>query len=332
MDIDMKENSVIQGHQMCQTEDASWLCLDNIYMKFHRPNIYDIGGTNIDHIADYWFLMQTEQVGKVFLLHIFIMNRHESTFTVSISANNELTFNKRHNFAHLTTNLEKYSFKNVDEMVQNYLTTYSFTSIDVESLRNYKLYIPISFDHFDQDNSSIDSNMPFHDFETLLKDPVGADFTIESADGEKFKVHRILLTSLCEVFKAMLKEDTAESQNGFVKLVDVSKEDLSCIVEFIYTGTVKDIENNNFFSLLMLADRYDLKGLKELAEIVLSNQLSSENVLEILAVADLYNSQHLKTASMKFLKQNPTAIHSSMFSELKNVELVQELCKFMIPQ
>ncbi|CAG4927351.1 unnamed protein product [Colias eurytheme] len=323
------DNFVILGHQPCQTSEARYLCLEALYEKCHRPNFYDIGGTYIEDIPDYWFFFKTEQVAEMFLVHIFITNKQESTINVRISNSNSITFDKEKNIAFLSSNLTKIQFENVQAQSHKYLTTFTFEKFELDLLKGKQLYITISFME-DESNVIVESPKNLLDFGTLLEDPIGADFTVESEDGGKFHVHKILLTAHSEVFRAMLKEDTAESKNGCVKLIEVGREDLHHLLTFIYTGTLKDLDEINFFNMLILADRFNLEGLRELSEHALIQQLSIDNALEMLAVADSYNSQALKTASLLFIKKNMATLDNCIFEELNNAALVRELCKFLV--
>ncbi|KAL4703779.1 hypothetical protein ACJJTC_002914 [Scirpophaga incertulas] len=326
--------TVIHGHKVCQTRAAKWLCIDNIYEKAQRPNFYDIGGTYVNNVPDYWFLFKTEQISGISLIHLFVCNRQEGAFNIAVSHSIEdMYLNKKSNSVYFTLSLKEYKFKKTREMSQNYIITYSFSCVDLDFVRDKTVYIAVSFEDTKLAHQNLINQVKLqHDFRDLLKDPLGSDFTIESADGGKFQVHKSILSVQSEVFKAMLKSDTAESQNSYVKLVDVTKEDLYCILESIYTGTVTDLNNCNCINLLMLADRYDLRGLKELVQYVLSQQLSFDNALELLTVADMYNSGVLKVAALKFIKKNKSVIHSSTFKEINNVELVRELCEYLVPK
>ncbi|XP_075989474.1 uncharacterized protein LOC142985282 [Anticarsia gemmatalis] len=330
--INITDSEVVHGHRTVQTNEAKWLCLDQIYEKFHRPNFYDIGGTHMEDVADYWFTYKTEQVGDMFLLHLFVCNRGVSSFTVAVSGGNKLRIDKKNNIVYLQQFLKEYRFKKLAEMSHSYLTTYNFSELDVACLQSRNLYIAVALPHCKKESVSFDviSSIKInHDCGALLTDPIGSDFTIESADGSKFQIHKVILAAHSEVFKAMLKEETAESQNSYVKLVDVGDEDLRYMLEYIYTGTVKDIENINFENMLMLADRYNLKGLWELSQYALSEQLSLQNALDLLIIADMYDSEFLKMESMKFIKNNKEVLGSNTFKEINNVDLVRQLCTFL---
>ncbi|XP_023950510.1 BTB/POZ domain-containing protein 8 [Bicyclus anynana] len=329
MDLDfvVPNSGVIFGHEPCQTREAKWLCLVNVFEKCHRPNMYDIGGTYIEDLPHFWFYYKNEIVGKLFLIHIFVTCRYEGAFSVSICGSNEISFRRKQHLAYLTSLLKTFRFENTSDMSQHYLTTYSFSEMDLELLNTMKLYIPISFE-----NTSTKEGSQGYDFKALLEDPFGADFVIESAEGDKFNVHKILLSRHSEVFRAMLKENTAESQQSYMKIIDVYKHDLYGMLEYIYTSSVEDVEGHNFFNLLMLSDRYNLKGLRDISEIALSSQLCLDNVIETLVVADLYNAEDLKIAALKFIKCNYSAIQNQLFEELSNVELMREVCNFLLPR
>lgn len=318
-----------------KTHNAKWLRLDDIYQKFHRPNYFDIGGTYVtESVADYWFMYKTEQIGNIFLLHLFITSHQEATFALAISFNNNFKLDKRNSAVFLPVSLKEFYFTKTKEHSPNYVTTFSFTELDVDFFENKSLYIAVKF--LMNSNKSIHQNIIdkvkyTHDFSALLTDPICSDFTIESAEGDRFNVNRVLLAAHSEVFKAMLKEDTAESQNSFVKLIDVSTDDLRFILEFIYSGTIRNFENCNLCSLLMLADQYNLSGLRELSQYVLSKQLSADNALETLVLADMYNSESLKIAAMKIVKGNSKIVKSSTFKEIKNADLLRELCEYLVP-
>ncbi|XP_068628395.1 speckle-type POZ protein homolog [Battus philenor] len=326
------QGNVVFGHNnFCQTMDAKWLCLEDIYQKFHRPSAYDIGATYVEDVADFSFMYKTKELSDIFLLQLFVTCDHDGAFDICLSATNELTFDKKSNIVYLDSTLKNYHVVKKGNAAVSYVTTYDFSNLDVDMLKDKKLYIRVSLQNpkSDFNTSEVADVKNCHDFGALLDDPVGSDFTIESSEGEKFQVHKFLLSSQSEVFKAMLKEETAEYQNSYVKLIDIEKADLQGILEFIYTGTVKKLANYNCVNLLMLADRYNLDGLKDLTQHVLYYQISADNVFDILVLADMYNADMLKLAAIKFIKKYNSILDSNLFSQVTNVQLVRELCKYL---
>lgn len=313
---------MIFGHKICQTSEAKWLRIDDIYQKLYRPNPYDFGGTYDGERNEYWFSYRTEQIGSSFLMHLFVGNPSENSVTIALSLNSEITLQNKSGIAFLSPWLKSYAICHEDDGYETYITTYHFTEQDVESLVDKKLYIPIRILHSNSINN-VDVKAR-HDFRALLQNPIGADFTIESMEGEKFKFHKTVLSVQSEVFKAMLRGDTAENQSNFVALNDVAKEDLQCIRQYVYTGAVTD--QANWANLLVLADRYDLCGLKLLAEHWLILEMTLDNAVETLLIGDTYNSSFLKQEALKFIRKHPATIKSADFKEVQNPELFKELC------
>lgn len=317
-----------------KTFDAKWLRLDNVYEKLYRPNFHDVGGTYVsENVADFWFMYKSEQIGNLFLLHLFVTCHQDSTFTVAVSCSNNLKLDKKNSAAFLPVSLKAFYFDKKKEHCPNYITTFSFSNFDVDFLEHKSLYIAVKFLESSKsiDQKIIDITKYNHDFSTLLTDPICSDFTIESSEGDKFNVHRLVLAAHSEVFKAMLREDTVESQNSFVKLVDIPTDDLKFILEFIYSGTIKDLENCNAYNLLAAADLYNISGLQELSQYILSMQLTAGNALEALPIADMYNAENLKIAAMKLIKGNPMVLKSKMFKDIKDANLLRELCQYVAP-
>lgn len=316
-----------------KTQDAKWLRLDDVYQKLHRPNFHDIGGTYVsENVADFWLMYKSEQVGELFLLHLYVTSHQDSSFTVAVSSSNDLKFDEKNLAAFLPESLKETHFNKTKEHCPSYITTFSFSKFDVEFLEHKSLYIAINFLKRSSEsvNQNIINDIKYnHDLSGLLTDPSCSDFSIESSDGDKFSVHRVVLIAHSEVFKAMLRGDTAESQNSCVKLVDVCTDELKFVLEFMYSGTIKNFDNCNVFNLLTLADQYNISGLRILSQYILSKQLSAENALETLMIADMYNAKSLKIAAMKLIKGNPKLLKSNTFKEIKDPNLLQELCLYV---
>lgn len=316
-----------------KTKDVNWLRLEDIYQKLYRPNFHDIGGTyDSQNVAEFWFMYKSEQIGNLSLLHLFVTSHQNTAFSIAVSSNNDFKLDKKNRAAFLPASLQEYHIDEAREHCPNYITTFNFSNYDVDFLEHRSLYIAIKIlgDSSKRvDQNVIDDIKYNHDLSALLTNPICSDFTIESSEGDKFNVHRLVLAAHSEVFKAMLRDDTAESQNGFVKLVDIPTDDLKNILEFIYSGTIKNIEKCNACNLLAAADLYNINGLRELSEYIVSMQLTAENTLETLIIADMYNAESLKIAAMKLIKGNPAILKSQIFKKIKDANLLRELCQYV---
>ena len=120
-----------------------------------------------------------------------------------------------------------------------------------------------------------------------------------------------------------------EAMEGEVDM-NISAEVGRASVVFIYTAKLnKEILAKEAVSFLELGDKYQMPGLKELAEEEMMTQLSRENMVKLLAISDLYRAKELREAAIKFTKLNMSWIRSdeTRMEEVKklNVILMAEL-------
>ena len=95
-------------------------------------------------------------------------------------------------------------------------------------------------------------------------------------------------------------------------------------MEYIYTAKLeKDILEKEAIAFLEVGDKYQVPGLKELAEEEMINQLSRENMVNLLALSDLYRAKELREASIKFTKLNMSWLREDQarMAELKKVDM-----------
>lgn len=320
---------VLEGHRPCQTKNAKWLCIRDIYGKLHRPNVYDIGGTYIDNVPDFWFNCRIERCYGLFLMHLFAGNHMEGKHTVGVSTS-LVAFDDKDQIVRMKGNFRTFKI-DCKQMIQSYITTIDFKGADVEDiLKDKTLFIAVQLSNKGNNierrmEDVLDSIKMNHDNVALLTDPIGSDFIIKSQDGKEFPVHRIVLSIQSEVFRAMLQEDMTESRTGRVTLVDVASEDLQILIEFMYTSTIKVIENINFPTILMLADRYNLVGMRKLCDHILIDQLAADSALDILVLADRYDCSDVKSKALRFIKLNKELFKDARFEQVDSMSLMKEL-------
>ncbi|XP_065204072.1 speckle-type POZ protein-like [Planococcus citri] len=127
-----------------------------------------------------------------------------------------------------------------------------------------------------------------------------SDVTI-SVKGKNYPAHKLILAARSSVFKAMFRNDMQESQKNRIVINDIEEETFEEMLHYIYTGKVKNLEESAF-ELLSVADKYDLKELKNACEGILLSKLSADNVGKILVLADMHNAEELKANALRFIK------------------------------
>merc|ERR1719495_367463 len=141
--------------------------------------------------------------------------------------------------------------------------------------------------------------------ESIFKDGMeDTDFTLVCNDGVKVPVHKMVLKGTSEFFKAMMKPEHVEGQEG-MSIIDCGSEVGQGLVSFVYTGEVDaSTLDKNLVEFLKVADQYDMVHLKEKVEERMLSKLNVSNMMEYVIAGNSYNAKRLKTMSKTLLRAN----------------------------
>ena len=130
-----------------------------------------------------------------------------------------------------------------------------------------------------------------------------------TVDEKEFRAHKAILSARSPVFAAMFEHpEMKENQLNRVDIEDIKPEVFQILLRFIYTDQV-DLKNEETAEeLLVVADRYMLKLLKNLCEDFLGGKLSVANCAELLMLADLHNATYLQEMSAGFIRRNSGSV------------------------
>lgn len=155
------------------------------------------------------------------------------------------------------------------------------------------------------------SHSTLKNYENLVNNPQFSDFKIICSDGKTVYAHKCILMAFgndgskdvkpSQFFRAMIESQMTESKNGEMKVSDVDSRTMLELMRFIYTGKVKYL-HNRASDLLIVADKYDIVGLKGYCVEVLEQQLSLENVVELLKISYVLNIGKLRENCIDFIK------------------------------
>ncbi|XP_058790351.1 speckle-type POZ protein-like A isoform X2 [Phymastichus coffea] len=95
----------------------------------------------------------------------------------------------------------------------------------------------------------------------LLETGDFSDFKLIAGD-ETFYVHKCILTTHSPVFAAMFRSDMSEKNQAFADIPDIDPDTLREMLRFIYIAEVDQLDELAG-SLWIAADKYEVKGLKE---------------------------------------------------------------------
>ncbi|XP_065203421.1 speckle-type POZ protein-like [Planococcus citri] len=159
----------------------------------------------------------------------------------------------------------------------------------------------------------------FDDYERLLTEEYYSDATIKIKDKD-YPVYKGVLAARSPVFDAMFRNDMQENATNVVNIADISQEVFEDMLLYIYSGKVKNLKLA--YELIPAADKYDLKGLKDICGAELCEQLSKDTAIKILILAHTHHVDFLKKKALEFIKEN------TRYSEVKNSEIWNVLISF----
>uniref|UniRef100_A0A671WEM5 Inhibitor of Bruton tyrosine kinase n=1 Tax=Sparus aurata TaxID=8175 RepID=A0A671WEM5_SPAAU len=134
------------------------------------------------------------------------------------------------------------------------------------------------------------------------------DVTLKSEDGKEFPCHKCVLCARLEYFNSMLGNPWIEATSCTALELPTSSEILQVILEYIYTDespTIKESLNVEFVcNVLVVADQLLITRLKEMCEVVITENLTLKNAAELLEFAAMYNAEQLKLSCLQFIVLN----------------------------
>ena len=130
------------------------------------------------------------------------------------------------------------------------------------------------------------------------------DVILVVKDGIDFKVHRDVLVESSPFFEKLLNTDMKESKERVIQLEILSESVMKDILEFIYTGTIDLLTDQNAEELIKAADYLLLFSLKSLAGRFMKKTVSVSNCLSYLSFAEKYRCQELMDYTENFMCSN----------------------------
>ncbi|XP_075535018.1 kelch-like protein 10 [Dermacentor variabilis] len=145
------------------------------------------------------------------------------------------------------------------------------------------------------------------------------DGLLKTADGGEFAVHKVVMASCSEYFRALFGCRLSKTARSEVLVPGVLKPTMAIIVEFAYKR-ITWVGCDNVESLLEAADYLCVMGMvKDCGDFLLSI-MTPENCISIHNVAKLYNCFDLTTKAYKYLMRNFIEV-SERSEELLHLEI-----------
>ena len=138
-------------------------------------------------------------------------------------------------------------------------------------------------------------------------------------DGKEFKAHKQVLSKASSFFEKLLNSDMTESREGIVRLEMFSESAMRNTLQFIYTGDVHILAEDNARDFVVSADYFFLPNLKTLAEEALVKMLNTSNCISAYYFSQTYQCEELSAKIEECILANFTAVYETNREEVLNM-------------
>jgi len=173
-----------------------------------------------------------------------------------------------------------------------------------------------------EDNSDCVTSSPRKENELFMPKETPdqrCDVILVVEDGKEFKAHKQVLSEASPFFEKLLNSDMKESREGIVRLEMFSESAMRNTLQFIYTGDVPILAEENARDLVVSADYLFLPGLKTVAEAALGEMLNTSNCISVYHGSQRYQCEELLAKSKKYILANFNAVYETNREELLNM-------------
>lgn len=141
----------------------------------------------------------------------------------------------------------------------------------------------------------------------ILKSKEHADVRLK-VDGKEIAAHACVLAARSEVFQKMLShDDMLERRTGEIKIENIDEDVFGDIVIYMYGGRAR-VTAANARPLYVAADRYDLRGLRDLCSAYMEEHMSDDLFCDAYAVAETYGEKELMRVCTGHLEKHAQSI------------------------
>lgn len=150
---------------------------------------------------------------------------------------------------------------------------------------------------------------------------------VELIVGDKiFHAHRAVLASSSPYFHAMFAGNLCEKNQHQIEIHNVQSYIFEILLNFIYSGQVKRINQNNVQDLMVAADMLELNEVVSECTRFLCKELHALNAIGIYRFANDHNLTELRYAASQFIEHNfPKVCNEDEIYELDKDEFSQFL-------
>lgn len=313
----------------CESSDARKLCIFDIGDKLKESDKYDIGGTYTNGEPDLSFYFTTSVFNSgSYILNLFVCHRNIDSFRIKISDTHSIRNKMKEKGQNPNSCLvypgplksKLYTSSEIDE--SHYIRSFKFSKTDVNNV--HTLYIPIEIEF--NVKPTIDEEVltwikENHNFK-IFKLMENTDFTIISSSGKKYDTHKLLLA----MHSPVLRDKIRNSQTNLMSL-NIDDDEMSLLLEFLYTDTICDIDNKDWDQILKLIEMFHIDGLIKLIQVPMREKICVDNAIHIAILSEKYKLYDIQRNVIDFIMKHPEVLETESWNNLNDVVLTKKLLK-----
>ena len=135
---------------------------------------------------------------------------------------------------------------------------------------------------------------------------VNADFVLKYNDGSETKVHSLILIQASEVLAKMVTGDFKEKSEKIIQFPENNDATVALFVRFLYGFEMpkKEVDVEVAKELLLMAELYELPGLKDNVGFIMNDLLTKENVFDMWIFSNTHKAGYSKETCGKYIVTN----------------------------
>ncbi|XP_045204928.1 kelch-like protein 26 isoform X3 [Mercenaria mercenaria] len=146
------------------------------------------------------------------------------------------------------------------------------------------------------------SDMVLHQMYKFYEEGQYCDFSIK-VEGKLYKVHRLVLASSSDYFRAMLSHDMVETREECTDLKGMTIKGVEPLIEYAYTGKL-ELTLDNIHHVISGATFLQISAAIDLCVNFLKENMTFENADELLKIGDMFNVPSLREYYRAYLLKN----------------------------
>jgi hypothetical protein len=161
-------------------------------------------------------------------------------------------------------------------------------------------------------------------FQKFYQNKKFSDLTL-LCGGEKFFVHRIVLSTFSEIFEKIFSNGMKESQENEIILEDLKPNILEILLKFIYFHDKIELNQSNAMDVFFASSFYGIEELKEISEQSLISYLDLDNIFDLFPISISLNSTKLQEKCLDLFGKNFKTLSTSPQFVLLDFEILKSI-------